>query len=250
MAKKLNSASRLSSVFEQANSIVDNIQTLDAWAKLLNIDEVNPNKRVILVGEQIHAMYSELELIVHGMEAANITKSIYENDIERVRHALSPMLLPSTWNNVKQYLAADVLKSFAYCSEILPDEESQISSEDIQEIKQRVGELKTCLDDNSLPPRLRNLIEHHIALIERALLEYPIAGAKVFREAGRTALGELIEAKDEIAPARDTEAVSRLNEIWNKVNKAVDTAIKTEKIAQIGQKAWEAISNIYETLGQ
>lgn len=245
MAKKLNSASRLHKIFEQTNTIADNVLTLEAWANLLAIDEANSNNRIILVGEQIHSMYREIDLIASGMEAADFSSNLYESALERVRQALSPMLFPNTWNYSKQYFSPEVLTSFAFCGEILPDEELQISDDELVEIKQKVNELKNYIYDKSLPPRLRKLIEHQISLIERALLEYPIAGAKVFREAGRTALGEFIEAKDEITTARDTEAVSKLESTWKKVNEAADIALKSEKIAQIGQRAWDAISNIF-----
>ena len=245
MSNKLNSASRLFRVFEQANSLPDNTQTLEAWATLLQVDEGNPNKRVLVVGEQIHAMYRELDLIASGMEAANFPKALYETVIDKVRHALSPMLFPSTWNQAKQYFGPDVITSFAYCSEILPDEESLISGEDLDEIRAKVVELRASLEDVSVPLRLRILIEHHIDLITKALLEYPISGAKAFREAGRAALGEIIEARDEIAPARGTPAVSKLEATWKKINAAADVAFKAEKIAQLGQRAWESISSIF-----
>lgn len=244
MPKKLNSASRLLHIFEQANSLPDAIQTLEAWTKLLSIDEGNPHKRVLIVGDQIQAMYRELDLIAAGMESADFSKTLYENVIDKVRHAISPMSFPGTWNQTKQYFGPDVLTSFAYCSEILPDEEALISDEDINEIRAKLADLKASLEDATIPHRLRKLIEHHIELINTALIEYPISGAKAFREAGRTAIGEIIEAREAIAPARATPAVSKLNATWEKINKAADIALKTEKIAQLGQRAWEVIGNM------
>lgn len=244
MPQKLNSAARILRILEKASSVPDNTQALEGWAKILGIDEGNPNKLVLIVSDQIAALSRELDLTATGMEAAQFPKTLYDGVIDKVRHAISPMVFPSEWSQVRVYFGPDVLTSFAYCSEILPDEESIISDADLKEIELKAAELKKSLDDTSIPPRLRKLIEHHVELILRALREYPVAGAKAFREAGREALGEIIEARDEIAPERNTPVVSKLEATWKKVNEAADIAFKAEKIGQLGQRAWEALGTI------
>lgn len=244
MAKNLNSATRLLRILEQAPQYQDNTQTLEAWAKLLQVDVDSPSRRAIAVGALIHAMHRELDLAASGLAKASFSKSLYESAFNRVEHAISPMLLPTTWNQVKQYLTPDVLTALAFCTEILPDEESQIAAEELDAIKVRVKELREAVSDSETPERLRALIQHHIDLIENALNEYTVVGAKALREVGRTALGEIIEAKDELAPVKNSPAVSKLKEAWATVNKAADVALKGEKIAQLGQRAWDVISGM------
>lgn len=96
----------------------------------------------------------------------------------------------------------------------------------------------------NISPRLRELIVHHIALIERAIAEYPIVGAKSLREAARTGLGELIEVRDVLKEAKESSPVSKLGIVWTKVNETADIALKAEKVAQLGQKAWAFLENI------
>jgi hypothetical protein len=244
MPTKINPASRVLRLIEQAPSFPDNTQTLEVWAKLFGIEDGNPHRRVVAVGELVHASLRELDLIADGMKAAAFPSALYDTVLDKLRHAFSPMLLPGTWNQARQYFGADVLTSLAYCSEILPDEETQISDADLSEIRSRLSELRESLVGSEVSDRLRKLITHHIELIERALCEYPIAGAKALREAGHTAHGEIIEARDEIAAARQTEPVSKLEKTWKKINEAADVAFKAEKIAQLGQRAWDAISNM------
>lgn len=243
MPKHINSASRLLLILQQASSIADQTQTLEAWAKLLGVEE-EKSRRPLVVAERVQAAHRELRLMVEALEADNFTKNLYEGHVNRIEHALSILLLPATWNQVKQYVTADVLTALAFCAEILPDEESQISDQDIAEIRSRLAELRESLVDANLPARLRSLIQHHVELIEVALAEYPIAGAKVFRKAGREALGEIIEAKDSISPARDSPAVSKLEAMWKKVNEITDVALKGEKLAKLGQRAWDLLSGM------
>lgn len=244
MTKNLNSAARLLRILERASEHQDATQTMEAWAKLLGVAVDNPNRRAVEVGELVNAMHRELHLAATGLAAANFSKSVYESAFMRIEHAISPMLLPTTWNNVKQYLTPDVLTALAFSTEILPDEESQISAEELFAIQQKVEELRATVADASTPTRLRQLIQHHVELIDRALLEYSVLGAKALREAGRTALGEMIEVKDELAPVKTSPAVSKLESAWATVNKAADIALKGDKIAQLGQKAWEALSGM------
>lgn len=244
MAKNLNSATRLLRILEKASEYQDNIQTLEAWAKLLGVAVDNPNRRAVEVGELVHAMHRELDLVAAGLSGTNFSKSLYESAFTRIEHAISPMLLPATWNHVKQYLTPDVFTALAFCTEILPDEENQISAEELSAIRQKVEELRATVADTETPARLRQLIQHHTELIDRALSEYSVVGAKALREAGRTALGEMIEVRDELAPVKTSAAVRNLQSAWATVNKAADIALKSEKLAQLGKKAWEALSGI------
>lgn len=244
MAKNINSASRLFKILEQAPSRANNMSTINAWAEILDVSENHPHRRVVVVGELIHAMHRELEYATTGLATANFSKSLYEKAFSQIENALSPMLFPNSWHHVKQYLTPEVLTALAFCSEILPDEEAQISTEENSSIRIKVEELRTILNETDIPLRLRSLIQHHIKLIETALAEYPIVGAKALREAARTALGEMIEAKDEIAVAKNSSAVATLGSVWKTVNQAADVALKAEKIAQLGQRAWDTLNGI------
>ena len=245
MTQKINSASRLFRILERHSSHADNVQTIDAWAGLLDVTEAHPHRRIFAVGELVHAMHRELEHAAAGLASANFSKNLYENAFSRIEHALSPMQFPSSWNHVKQHLAPEVLTALAFSSEILPNEETQISVEEMGSIRSKLDELRGTLEDSSLPRRLRSLIEHHVELIERALAEYPVVGAIALREAGRTALGEMIEAKDELASVENNPSVSKLKAAWKTVNEAADFALKAEGVAQLGQQAWQAISKLW-----
>lgn len=139
-------------------------------------------------------------------------------------------------------LTPDVLLALAFLNEVLPDEESAIPPDELQAILQQVSDLSNALTDSDLPPTLRALVEHHIQLITTALAQYRIAGARALREAGRTALGEIIERKDELKTEKGSEVVGQLDKVWKRVNSAADAALKAEKFAQLGNRAWEAIA--------
>jgi hypothetical protein len=218
---------------------------VEGWVKLLDVQEKHPRKRVVAITSLMQAMNHEVESTVAGLQKLDFPPKLYEGQFSKIENAISPLILGQNWGNVQQYLTPETLTALAYCAEILPDEESQISSEEIASIQGCLVELRETLSDSTVPPRLRSLIEHHVALIERALSEYPISGAIALREAGRTALGEMIEARDQISEAKDHPATSKLEKTWKAVNSAADIALKAEKLTQLGQRAWDALSNLF-----
>lgn len=245
MPNNINSASRLVSLLKSIPAHPDNTQTLEVWATLFDINEPNNNKKSAAVAELLAAMYRELELIREQMQQANFSESLYSSSINRIEHALSTMLLPVTWNQVRQYLTPETFVALSFCGEILPDEETQIEPSELTEIYALIDELQASLTNSQLPPRLNKLVEHHIDLIRRALAEYPISGAKTLRESARTALGELIEENEAVAANREAPEINKLGSVWKKVNKAADIALKAEKLSQLGQKAWAMLENIF-----
>jgi hypothetical protein len=245
MPQNINSASRLVSLLKSIPGHPDNTQTLEVWAALFGIKEPNANKKSAAVAELLATMYRELELIREQMQNASFSENLYSSSITRIEHALSTMLLPATWNQVRQYLTPETFIALSFCGEILPDEETQIEPSDLTEIHALIDELNASLTNSQLPPRLNNLVKHHVDLIRRALAEYPISGAKSLREAARTALGELIEEKEAVAANREAPEINKLGSIWKKVNETADIALKAEKLSQLGQKAWAMLESIF-----
>lgn len=244
MSKNINSASRLLELLQSIPNHPDNTQVLAVWVNLFAIGEQNPNKKSVVVAERLSAMYRELELVREQMQKANFSESLYEPSISRIEQALSTMLLSAGWNQARQYLTRETFVALSFCGEILPDEESRISSQELSAITAQVEDLQALLADSQLPPRLRALVQQHINLILTALAEYPISGALALREAARTALGEIVEVKEAIAENRKAPEISKLGDIWKKVNKTADIALKGEKLAQLGQKAWAMLESI------
>lgn len=245
MPNNINSASRLVAILKSIPPHQNNRQTIEVWSELFVIKEENPHRRTILVGERLSAMYREIELVQEQMRKANFSDNLYGAAVSHVENALSVMLLPAQWNQILQYLTPETFIALSFCGEILPDEESIIEPNELASIAAQVQELEDSLATSTLPPRLIALMRHHIALIRRALAEYPIAGAKALREVARIALGEIIEIKETVTANREASELGKLGAVWKHVNEAADIALKAEKVSQIGQKAWEMIGGFF-----
>ena len=245
MPKHNNSASCLHSLFSQLQSHPDQTLVLSAWVQAFAVSESSPKRQAIEVSRRLEGVNRELELVRIGMSEASYSPSLYEGAISALEEAASPMLLPHLWNNVRQYLTPQNILSLGFCSEILPDEESLVSSEEISDILGLVADLRAAAQSEIVPNGLRTLLLHHVELIERAIAAYPVTGVKALREAAQTGLGELVESKDAIAKYSDSEEVSKLAKTWKKLGEMADGALKADKLIQVSHKAWNLIETIW-----
>jgi len=127
MPANINSASRLYSIFSQLTGHADSVQVLAGWVQTFSITESTPKKQAVEVARRLDALTRELELVRLGMSKANYSINLYESAIASFEEATSPMMLPHTWNNVRQYINPQNLTVLQFCSEILPNEENLIS---------------------------------------------------------------------------------------------------------------------------
>ncbi len=245
MSKNINSASRLHAVLSQAAGMSTNASSLAVWEQIFQIqEEPSEARKAVLISERLRWLHQQLEIVRTQMKQANISENLYTAAFNNIEQAISTLILPTQWNNGVQYLKPETLLALEFCSEILPDEELLIDPETLEEIRSMVQELEKSLAVTDLPESLITLILHHIELINRALNQYPITGAKALREAARTAIGELIEAKDEVKANNNSEEVAQLGRVWGKINNTADVVIKADKLAQLGSKAWAYLENL------
>lgn len=241
--KHINSASRVHAILSSAIAQPDKA-AWGVWADVFAVKGADDTETAELVFERLLWLQLEVQVLQAQTRGAGLSEHLYASAFARIRSSISALTLPSGWQGIKGNLTPDVLVALAFLNEMLPDEESAISEEDLQQIKQQVAELGATLKEENVPEGLRRLVEHHLTLIAQALAQYRIFGARALREAGRTALGEIIEQKDTVEGAKQTETVTRLGKLWKKVNSAADAALKAEKLAQLGHKAWEAVSGL------
>lgn len=245
MPQNRNSASRLYAFLSSLPGHQENTQILSAWADALDIKESETSRQARLVSERLAALSRELDHIREGMKSANFSPHLYTKALAAFDAAFSPMYLSNTWSHVRQQLKPEHMLALQFCGEILQDEEDEIQQADLDEISTLLSELESLsANSDQIPERLRRLIDNQIAQIRAAVASYKIAGAKVLREAVRSSYGELVEAKDIITEHKNSPEISKLAEVWRKVNAVADAALKIDGVVQLGQKAWLFIESV------
>ena len=243
MYKHINSASRVHALLGKALQQGDK-PLYAVLAEVFQVKGQSDAETSVLVLPRLNWFYEELQLLETQAQGLKLGTHLYEHAFARVRLVISPLNFSSAWHSTRGNLTPDVLLAFGFLNELLPDEESQIPTEELAAIANELHELHKQVLEGELPMPLRKLVLHHLDLIAQALARYPIFGAKALREAGHTALGEIIEAQSGgVTAPTGSQEISRLDSIWKRVNSAADIALKVEKVGQLAHKAWEALSN-------
>jgi hypothetical protein len=217
---------------------------MSVWLQAWMITETTQKGQALEVVRCLENVNRELDLVRKGMNQATFSSSLYENAISAFEEAASPMLLPHTWSSVRQYLTPQNIISLEYCSEILPDEEALVPSDELSEILGLVSELRDAANSENIPAILKAIMLHHVELIEKAIASYPITGVKALKVAVQTGIGELYLSKNVVIEHKNTPELSKLAEVWEKVSDAADTALKLDKLVQVSQRAWNFIETI------
>lgn len=241
MANKFNSAFRLKAVIEKTLNEPESKQILEVWATAFEIQDGNQVRKAAIVGEKLRWLHHELELVKNQILLANLPESLYEKSFSHIELAISNLHLSASWNHARHYLGSDVLIALGFFVEILPDEETQILNEPLEEIRGLLSELLNQLSDSTLPESLISLIKHHVELIEGAILSYPIKGVKALTEVVNTGAGEIIRVQEIIKEHKNEVEIKALASVWKKVNNVADAAVKADKVVQIAHKTWKFI---------
>lgn len=237
MPKKINSAYRIHKIILSTASQPPNSPTLGVWATAFDIKESSGTKIGLKVAQRLDYLLYELTLMKNQLMKSDIEEDTYTSEIKHIELAIDPVYFNSTWNSVTQYLTPVTIKSLLIFSQSLPNEEIEITSDEINELFARLSELENFLENSTLPDRLIQLINNHIYLIREALYEYPIAGAKALIEARRAAYGEIIEVKDELKENKSAPEIKKHFEILKHFSNIADGAIRIEGVIAIGKKA-------------
>lgn len=231
---KNNSASRIHGIMSRWIGVKQNLPALNGWQDVLNIGRKDGTRDYIHASERIHILVDEVDLLRDKLHTLGLSAEVYGPALTKLENALSPQLLVTQSVNVQQHLTGEVFTALAFCSEILPQEEDGITTEDFADIVSVIHDLELLLASNSFPSELTALIRRHIRLAETALAEYPIRGASALKNAVKVATGDMFFIEPNDLPPDQRRALGGL---WQRMNSLADKAIKVDSLLQIGGRA-------------
>jgi hypothetical protein len=243
MADKINSAYRINKILLGVKTKNERTSTLDVWAEAFGIESDRNSIKSIKVSRYLSYLHDELEVVRLELGKTTFPEELYTRALARLEDAFSAANLGQQWEGSKRYLDENTMTSLAYWVAILPDEESLLSPEDLNEIANQIDELEKLLDAAELPPSLVKTIKNLVVLMRDALEKYPVQGVKALRTAATSAYGELSLVKDELKQT-DSKVVKTLGKLWDRFTKTVDNAETVEKAVNLGYKA----NNLLEQL--
>lgn len=242
---RTNSASRIHEIMSRWKTVRAEVPALNGWQVVFGMDPMKGARGYIKTSERVHILVDELDLLRDKLHLRGFSANAYGPAFSKIDSALSPEHFINPSANVKQYLSEDVFAVLTFCSEVLPQEEDGISTEDFASVVGVINELELLLSDNSFPSELTALIRRHVRLAETALANYPLRGAAAIKDAVKAATGDILFSEPEMSGLTNDQRRS-LSGLWQSLNNIADKAIKVDNLLQLSGRAVAFLEKLAE----
>lgn len=255
LMEKNNSASRLLRLFQDTQGKQQNTQVLSIWAEAFELpNSLQTNDMVAEMTSLLGATDAELNAIKASLLGKGVPEGLVVPYIERARSAVSPTLLNNTWNNVTQYFAVDTLLAFQWFAYELNEDAQVLNQEDVARLLAEMADLEAELMTAELSVGLRQFLLSHLKLMQTALRQSRVAGARPLQKAVRTTQQECeLESEhlqEEVQASAGTSAAKKVMEGFVKVWKgAVEICGDAEKLQKGAKVLGGAVTALLEYLG-
>lgn len=253
MSNHINSAFRVLEILEKAKNKGEREKVADVWASIFGIEISDQNKRNFEISRCLNQLHDEVEIVLHQMSATNFESKLYNPWLNRLGNIFAVQTLMSEWQGVRNIISGEILLCLGFCQQILPDEESLIDEEDVQELQEILESLEAMLGGSTLPNYTQKIIRNHVDSIRLALRSYNIVGAKAFQAAMNSAIGEIVANDVVFADAKESDEVTKVGVLLRKLHGVTETIVKSEKfvsasvkLGQHGARALEIIEKLIE----
>lgn len=240
-----NSAYRVYQILYAACKQPGHQKIWQVFAEVFGVRHSNGRKLIAEVNRLLDLFFDEFELAKAQMQATDFSRDLYQGAFIAIEQHLSLDFMYNDWQGQKQAIQP-ALHSLKFCSEVLPHEVDFIEVDNLKLIEEAVDELRTRLQDSDLPSDVKAFIQGHIHIIEKALRDYQIIGAKAFKSAMYEGYVHSAENADIITEYEDTKEMGLLGKAWGGVKKAASVTLGNEKVLTAGTKLAELGMKIAE----
>jgi hypothetical protein len=246
MEKKNNSAGRLWRILGQIGETDVNTQMITIWKRVLYINDVNKNKLPFEIARKIDLLRDELIEARQKMQEKHYSEDLYAIGLKSAGHILQIEAIHSQLSNYRNDVSPEVIKALKFVAETIPDEEDEVTPEQLGELQANINELIGKVNNGNLPDRVKEFIYRQVEIIENAIRDYNIIGAKAFKTAFDSGLADIAINKEDIAEYAETEEVRTWGKIWKK---AIQYGGSAFKYGSYAKTAVEMIDTVVKIAG-
>lgn len=197
----MNTAKRLSVILDALLSFnpSPSMSAASAWRKAFDIDEASPTKDDEVV-TAVQALKGELTSIEAVLESLGFESHLYRRQFDCIRTAAAPYSLGGTWSQmVSGVVTADVRLALSWAGAVLPDNEDELSADDLQELAKEFDQLSAAIKAANLPPAMQAYAAGQIKTLRAALKLYKVRGIAAIQESVERAFGAAQKAQRSMA---------------------------------------------------
>lgn len=225
-----NPAKRLSRLIEIVVLKQDSTSSAAVWAEAFGLDAAKAQTDPHEVIAKLMILRNEIDLVEKLMSSTSFSKGLYEPHLQRVRSTVSLTNISATWNNHKGQLPADTRLALRYCAEILPAE-PEISMEELQGVLDSVHRLRGDIEQSEITQAVREFLLSQLAIIEKAIHDYPIRGGVAIKSAFKDGLADCAAHAETVSAEGNKANISRVGKIWSDFKSAGKELVEADRVA-------------------
>lgn len=250
MTNHYNSASRLLGLIDAMLAKGDNMLTLSCWAEIFGVADSRSHTLAYLVSERLVVVHQEIDLMERLLvENGSLGPDLYAEPIMFARQSFSPFMLSTANNQTKAWLRDSVRTPFRYMVPSLLSDSHEFESADLLELNKLIAALQEVITSSTLPPPLLQIVRDHIALLLRAMANYPIQGPRALSEALRQMAVEIYLNREVLNENIDLPEVGLLQRTVSKVRGMVEAVNASNDLVTSACLLWETGTKALGALG-
>lgn len=236
MKKHINSAYRIHNILNKAMAQQENLQNLQVWANVFEIETNNSALKINKVTEKLLLLENELEIAKSLMKKAPLDENNYKTAFNAVNNVINSNNLFIKWAQQRPILTREIFNLLDICSQLIPHEEDEVTEEEIEKILTELTKIKKMIEKGDFSEKLQTFVFQQIELIEGAIKDYHIIGIKAFRTAFYEAHTILFRDQEIIKTDEGRKITKKIGSVWNLIGNFSNKIIKAEKLLTAGEK--------------
>jgi len=191
------------------------------------------------VARLVGLLRDQMNDVHEKMRETAVRPQRYASAFTHVSNALDVQNLSLQWAQYQQYLRPEVLDAIGWCADTLPAEEEAIDPEDLIRFQEEVRQFWVKIDSSDLPDYVKSFVLQQVSIIEQAIREYPVTGARAFRRGYVNSFVNFTENRDTFIERQDEEEMQELRGFWSQMQQYAQKAGPWVAIGQAAVKVFE-----------
>lgn len=243
MEVKNNPAGRLYDILELARRQSGKESARKAWAAVFEVDSSDTGTLLQMLADLIDLVH-KTKVAIQQFDDAN--QDLHLRPFRVIENLLSNINFDAPWENWRAKIDDTTLYGLQFSADKLSRISgfTQISSDDIAEVRKTVDELFNSVADSKLPQDLKALLLRNLESIRLALAAYRVRGIDGLRDEIERSFGAVLLHQEEIKEASSTD-----RNLWEGFFKLVGRLHKLVSLAYVGKElaapAIKALTQIF-----
>lgn len=236
MPERVNAAHRLDHFVRQAVTFPDGTSTVEVWTQVFGITDSDAPTTAVEVVRMVGLLRKQVIEVRGKMQNTSVRPVRYEDGLNNILLGLDVQNLSAQWTDYNRYLRPDIISVLGWCADSLPAEEEVIDTEDLDRFKEEVRTFGDRIAASSVPDYVKSFALEQVAIIEQAIRDYPVVGARAFKRGYVEAFFNFSENQNTYLEREDEEEMQELRGFWGQLQNYAQKAGPWIAIAQAAEK--------------